>query len=117
MAILAFAVPIVAGRSDEVRRLGADLERLGLRARYEELNRRAGLRRHMEWIESTPNGDRLLVLFETDTPERLARPFGDDEYDRWWVGRFQRVHGFDPAKPGPPPELTWSWEEVGLETH
>ena len=109
MAILTFAVPIVAGHANEVSRLGEDLDRLALRARYEELNRRAGLRRHMEWIESTPDGDLLLVLFETDTPEKLGRTFGDDEYDRWWVDRFKRVHGFDPATPGPPPTPTFAW--------
>lgn len=111
MAILTFAVPIMAGHADEVRRLRADLERLGFWDRYEELNRRAGLRRHMEWIVSSPSGDLLLVLFETDTPEELGRPFGDDDYDRWWVDRVKRVHGFDPAKPGPPPVETFEWTE------
>ena len=111
MAVLAFAVPIQPGHTDEVRGLRADLDRRGFWDRYHELNRLAGLRRHMEWVETTPSGDLLLVLFETDTPEKLGRPFGDDDYDRWWVDRFKRVHGFDPAEPGPPPVQTFAWSE------
>ena len=110
MAMLAFALPIMPGHSDEAREFGEDLDRRGLRARYEELNRRAGLTRHSEWLQPGPNGDILIVVFETETPERLGRPFdADDEYDRWWVDRFKRVFGFDPAGPGPAPQQTFSW--------
>jgi hypothetical protein len=109
MASLAFVLPIRSSQTMAARDLAVELDREGHRARYEELNRRAGVRRHMEWVQSGPNGDQLIVVFDIDTPERLVRPFGDDEYDRWWVSRFKRIHGFDPATPGPPPELTFSW--------
>jgi hypothetical protein len=110
MAILAFALPIQPGQSEEVREFGAELDRRGLRARYEDLNRSAGLTRHLEWLQPGPNGDTLIVVFETNTPERLVRPFDpDDEYDRWWVDRFKRVFGFDPAGAGPGPQQTFSW--------
>ena len=110
MAILAFALPIVAGQLEDARQLGAELDRTGHRARYEELNSRAGITRHLEWVETGEAGDLLIVVFETDTPERLARPFEDNEYDRWWQARFERLHGFHPASsPGVAPELTFSW--------
>lgn len=111
MAILAFAVPIMPGQADAVRSFESDLDRLGLRNRYEELNRRAGIRQHLEWVQPGPTGDLRLVLFETDTPEKLARPFGNDEYDRWWVSQFKSIHGFDPSTPGPASEPTFAWTE------
>jgi hypothetical protein len=109
MAILAFALPVMPGQADAARSLAAELDSTGHRSRYEELNRSAGITRHVEWVLSGSAGDQLIVVFETDTPERISRPFGDNDYDRWWVRRFKRIHGFDPATPGPPPELTFSW--------
>jgi hypothetical protein len=111
MAILAFALSITPGRSAEARGFGTELDRRGLRARYEELNRQAGLTRHLEWLQAGPDRDTLIVVFETDTPDRLVRPFDpDDEYDRWWVERVKRVFGFDPASAGPAPQPTFVWE-------
>ena len=115
MAIVAFALPIMPGQADGVRSFAEELDQLGLRSRYQELNRRAGVRRHMEWIQPGPDGDLRLVVFETDTPQNLGRPFEDDEYDRWWVSRFKELHGFDPAGPGPRPEPTFAWTEPDAE--
>ena len=56
-----------------------------------------------------PSGDLLLVVFETDTPEKLPRAFGDDEYDRWWVDQIQARSRVRSAKPGPPPTPTFAW--------
>jgi hypothetical protein len=113
MAIIAYALPIVAGQAESARRFAPELDAAGHRARYEELNRRAAVRRHREWIQATPAGDQLVVVFEIDRPELLARAFEDDEYDRWWRARVERVHGFDPAAAGALPELTYSWPTEG----
>lgn len=110
MAIIAYALPILPGQTGAAGDFARELDESGHRDRYEELNRRAGLRRHLEWIQSTPSGDLLIVAFETDDPERLGRPFGDDDYDRWWRARVQRIHGFDPATAGSLPRLSYAWE-------
>jgi len=113
MAIIAYALPIVAGQTESARSFAAELDEAGHRARYEELNRRAGVRRHLEWVQATPTGDQLIVAFEADRPEALGRPFVDDEYDRWWRTRVQRLHGFDPATAGALPVLCYSWPAEG----
>jgi hypothetical protein len=101
MALITYALPILPGQTSAAGAFGADLDAAGYRDRYEELNRSAGIVRHQEWIQSGPEGDLLIVVFETPTPERIARPFdADDGYDRWWRERVQRIHGFDPAEGG-----------------
>lgn len=112
MALIAYALPIVPGQTDAAGGFDAELERTGHRERYEQLNRLAGVRRHLEWIQSSPTGDQLIVVFETDTPEKLTRAFRDDEYDRWWRARVERIHGFDPAQAGALPEPCFSWEAL-----
>jgi hypothetical protein len=109
MAIIAYALPILPGQTESAADFGGELDRSGHRAQYEELNRRAGLKRHLEWVQRTPAGDSLIVVFETDTPERVVRLFSDDVYDRWWRARVERIHGFDPATGGVLPELSHSW--------
>ena len=110
MAVIAYALPIVPGQADSARNFATELASAGHRDRYEELNRAAKVTRHMEWVQSTPVGDLLVVFFETDAPEMLARPFSNDDYDRWWRARVERVHGFDPATAGALPELVYDWQ-------
>jgi hypothetical protein len=108
--IIAYTLPIVPGRTESASDFGGALDAAGLRERYEELNGQAGLRRHMEWVQSLPTGDVLIVVFETDAPERLARKFEDNDYDNWWRARIRANHGMDPAAGGVLPASTWSWE-------
>jgi hypothetical protein len=113
MAFIAYALPIVPGQSGRAASFGAEMTP-ELRERYEELNRHANLRRHLEWIQHSPMGDLLIVLFETDTPDKVGRPFEDNAYDRWWTSRVEALHGFDPTAPDfkpVVPALTWDWHD------
>ena len=110
MAVLAYALPVLPGHSEEAASFGAELDAAGLRDRYEELNRRAGVQSHTEWLQRGPAGDILVVAFESDAPERLFRPFTEgDAYDDWWRARVQRVFGFDPADVTEGPQTAFSW--------
>jgi hypothetical protein len=113
MAVIAYALPIIPGQTDSARNFSGEVEAAGFREHYEELNRETGVTRHMEWVQSTPMGDLLVVFFETDAPDKLARKFVDDEYDRWWRARVERIHGFDPAVAGGLPEQVYSWSSGG----
>ena len=107
--VIAYVLPIQPGRTESAGDFGGALDRAGLRDAYAELNRRAGLRRHMEWVQSLPGGDVLIVVFETGAPERLARKFEDNAYDNWWRARLRENNGMDPADGGVMPAITWSW--------
>jgi hypothetical protein len=109
--VIAYALPILPGRTESAADFGAALDRAGLRERYEELNRRAELIRHDEWVQSLPGGDILIVVFETAAPQKLGRKFDpNDEYDNWWRARIRENHGVDPDSGSVLPGITWSWE-------
>ena len=98
MPFLAYALPILPGQSERAANFDRELTP-ELRAHYERLNRAQNVRRHMEWVQPTPAGDVLIVVFESDTPERMNRAFADNAYDTWWRARVRAVHGFDPGAP------------------
>ena len=113
MAFVAYALPILPGQAGRAGNFGTELTP-ELRERYEHLNRGANVRRHMEWVQPTPMGDFLVVVFESDTPEKMNRAFEDNAYDRWWRDRVHAVHGFDPGDPNfhpVMPALTFDWHD------
>lgn len=116
MALIAYALPILPGQSGRAGSFEQELTP-ELRVRYEELNREQSVRRHMEWVQQTPMGDVLIVVFDVDTPERMFRTFADDGYDRWWRDRVLAIHGFDPGAPDfhpviAPVAFTWTDEST-----
>jgi hypothetical protein len=119
MPFIAYALPIVPGQAERAGQFDAELAaEPELRAHYEALNRDQNVRRHMEWVQRTPMGDLLVVVFEVDTPERMMRGFEDNAYDRWWRQRVEEVHGFDPGDPDfhpnlPPIAYDWSADRDG----
>jgi hypothetical protein len=110
MAIIAYALPIIPGQEATAEGFGRELDERGLRARYEELNRAANITQHLEWIQPTPAGSLRIFVFESPTPEKVGRTFGDDAYDTWWRAHVETCHGFDPADVTDPGlRQTWSW--------
>src|SRR5437867_2425996 len=112
MAFITYALPLLPGQAERAAGFGSEMTP-EQRQHYEMLNRQANLRRHMEWVQSSPMGDLLIVVFETDTPERVGRPFEDNDYDRWWIARIKSLHGFDPLDPSFEPVVprqTWDWQ-------
>jgi hypothetical protein len=118
MAIVAYLLPVLPGKSERLLRSAQEFnEHL---ADYEELNRKAALRRHLEFLQRTPQGDFLIVIYESDDPARLNRAFTDSEYDRWWVARLKDIFGVEASGTEPPPSpdvtATWVWERPLGET-
>ena len=91
-----------------------------LREQSERLNRDQNIRRHMEWVQPSPVGNLLIVVFESGAPERMMRDFGDNAYDNWWRRRVEVLHGFDPGDPTFHPilpALTWNWTDEVATAH
>lgn len=112
MAIVAYVLPVLPGKSERVLRTSQEIA--AHRADYEELNRRAAVRRHLEFLQRTPRGDLLIAIFESDDLVKLNRAFTDSDYDRWWVARLKDCFGIDASDLAPPPSPdvvpTWTWE-------
>jgi hypothetical protein len=85
MAAVAFALPILPGQDEMVRRLGESVsESGGLREAYEESRKRLGISKERVWVQRTPIGQSMIVYWETEDPQRTLREMADaqDEVDQ-----------------------------------
>ena len=115
MPWFAAALPVQRGKEDEARKRGEGFRKFA--AEYARLNAQAQLRRHMEFLQESPYGSTMIVLYEFDGDgSKLGRAFTDSEYDRWWLKHIQDVHGIDLSKAPPPPKisLVHEWKAPGV---
>ncbi len=112
MEVFNAAFPVLPGKSDQARALADELN--GDRRReFEELHGRFGTTRETWALQSTPDGDFMLVWFDAADVEKgfsmLAQ--STDPFDVWFRDQVQDVTGFDLAAPpeGPPPEVLVDW--------
>jgi hypothetical protein len=114
MGFFVAALPVLPGKEGRVKAYKEELAKH--EKRYEELNKAAGLKRHMEFLQQTPMGATVITVFEADDPAKLGRAFSDDAYDMWWTGRIQDTHGFDIKKGFAPPKVTvlLDWKAPGV---
>ena len=96
MAMYAFVVPIVAGKTD------AWLEFIGQlmqqrKAEYQAARRAVGLVRERAWLQRTPASDFAVVELEGPDPQKSLAAFArsDKPFDRWFRERVREVHGWD----------------------
>lgn len=115
MPWFAAVLPVQPGKEDEARKRGEGFrERL---AEYVRLNEAAGLERHLEFLQETPMGAMMIVLYEFEGDgSKLGRRFTDSEYDTWWVKHIKDVHGIDLRGPAPSPKTTLvhEWKAPGV---
>jgi len=106
MGTVAFAAPVLPGKSDAWRAWIAELS--GPRAaELADFNARHGLTRHAAWLQQTPMGDLVVVIHEGPGAEGLIPSLAtaDNEFDVWFRDNAQDFHGIDFSNPPPPPEL------------
>ena len=104
MASYAFAMPLVAGKTQTWR--GYVAEMLGPRnSEYKESRRKAGLQKEEVWLQSTPMGDFAVVHFECDDPAKVFSYLlaSQEPFDQWFREKILvESHGLDPSAPPPP---------------
>ena len=83
MASFAFALPVLPGQEEIVRRIGEAVSE-DLREEYEESRRRLGISEEKVWAQRTPIGEAIIVYWETEEPQRTLREMADsqDEFDK-----------------------------------
>ena len=90
MAAFAFALPILPGQEEAVKRMGQAVSGSAeLREEYEESRKRLGISEEKVWVQRTPIGQAMIVYWETEDPQRTLREIADsqDEVDK----RFKQV--------------------------
>jgi hypothetical protein len=105
MGTIAFAAPLVPGKTDAWRQWIAEMN--GPRAaELADFSTRHGLTRHAAWLQQTPQGDLVVVIHEGPGAEDLLSKVAssDNEFDAWFRDNAQELHGFDFSNAPPPPE-------------
>jgi len=107
MASLAMAYPILPGRTDDWRRLMAEVNG-PRRAEYDAVQQHVGVRSQV-FLQQTPQGDLVLVTMDGADPYRAVQQMwtGNDPFTKWFVEQVKDIHGIDLREPppGPLPEL------------
>jgi len=106
MQSVAFAVPILPGKTDEDREAMRSCVAGDRRAAYEASRARHGIHREAVWIQPTPAGDVAVVYLEADDVQATFEGLGssEDEFDRWFRDITRAIHGVDLQDGFPPPE-------------
>ena len=106
MQTVAFAAPLLPGKTDADREALASCANGDRRADHEASRKRAGITRESVWIQSTPAGDVAVVLIEAPDIQAAmgALATSDEPFDTWFREHIQEVHGMDLSEGGPPPE-------------
>ena len=99
-----FALPILAGRTEDARAFLRELE--GARkGEYAASERRLGLTKEVWAVQGAPQGDLYVVYFTGEDIARAFRQFAAsaDEFDQWFKWRVRETTGADLNTPPPGP--------------
>lgn len=103
---VAFALPLLPGRTDDERAALASCWTGPRREAHRDARRRAGITREAVWLQRTDGGDLVVVHLEADDLEQAASALGTspDPFDQWFREHVLHVHGVSIADGLPAPE-------------
>ena len=106
MQTIAFASPILPGKTQTDRDAMESCAHGDRQAQFQASRRRAGIERESVWVQSTPGGDVAVVLIEAPDIQTAMGSLAtsEDPFDRWFREHIKDVHGMDLAEGFPPPE-------------
>jgi hypothetical protein len=95
MQSLGFVLPLLPGMTDVDRSAMTSCWRGERKAAFEDARRRAGITREAVWIQSTGNGDVVVVYTEADDIDGAFQAIATskDPFDRWFRDHVRQVHG------------------------
>ena len=99
MKTMAFAAPILPGKTEDWKNLCKDLQ--GPRKKeFTESRRRMGVKVERTYLQHTPGADMVIVSIEGDDAENFFKKLGSsaDPFDAWFRKRVMEIHGTDLAK-------------------
>ena len=110
MSVTTFAVPVLTGKTDAWKQAVAEMK--GPRkAEYEESRRRMGVTKEIVSLQSTPQGDFVVVFLETGDASNIVAKYlaSDAPFDRWFSDTVLKgVHGITTAPPPNETFVNWS---------
>ena len=106
MPSIAFAAPILPGKTELLRQEDFWHVSGERKDAYEASRRRHGITREMSWIQPTPMGDLSIVYIEADDLDAAFAGLGtsQDPFDVWFREQTRELHGINIEDGFPPPE-------------
>jgi hypothetical protein len=103
MALLAMAIPIPAGKTEQWKKFLSELN--GARKAEFAASRRSLGVRERTFLQHSPQGDMAIVTLEGDHPEAAFAGFakGTDPFTVWFKQQVMEIHGVDLSAPPPGP--------------
>lgn len=112
MAVFNAAFPVLPGKQDQARAFAQEV--IGPRRQeFDESQARIDATRETWTLQSTPDGDFVLVWFEAADIDKAFATLAEstDPFDVWFRQQVQEINGFDLAEPPTeaPPEVLVDW--------
>jgi hypothetical protein len=111
MAVFNAAFPVLPGKTEQARAFAEEV--MGSRRRdFDESQARFGATRETWTLQSSPDGDVVLVYFEAPDIEKGFATLAEsnEPFDVWFRQRVQEINGVDlAAVEGPLPEVVLDW--------
>jgi hypothetical protein len=106
MQCVAFAVPILPGKTEADRSAMQSVSSGERKAAHQSSRERHGISREAVWIQQTPGGDVAVVYLEADDLQAAFAGIGSsrEPFDSWFRDLIRDLHGIDLAQGFPPPE-------------
>ena len=112
--LFAIAIPILPGKKDQWKKFADDLKGR-YKKEFNESRKNLGVQERT-FLQSTPNGDFVLVTLEGEKPEEAFTKFAEqsDEFTKWFSQQVKDIHGIDLAQKSvvPLPELVVETEPI-----
>lgn len=110
MSVIANAIPILPGKTEEWKRLVA--EATGpRRAELDDMHHRLGIRSASWFLQQTPAGDIAIIYLEGDGAEQAFAKWGQSQhpFDIWFKQSIGPTYGidFNAPPPGPAPQVVY----------
>ncbi|HZO89429.1 MAG TPA: DUF6176 family protein [Chthonomonadaceae bacterium] len=110
MATMTIAFPILPGKMEQARQFAHQVQARSSEAA--ESFARLGVRREEWFLQTSPQGDMVLVTLESDDPRQTFEGWArsQDPFDRWFKDQAQQISGLDFNQPIPAlPERVFAW--------
>jgi hypothetical protein len=117
MPAIAFAAPLLPGKTETDRLAMESCWRGERREAYQDARRRAGITKESVWLQPTPGGDLAVVYMEADDLGVAMAVLGSSQepFDRWFRQHIHDVHGIalEDGFPPPSPLLAFDADDIG----
>lgn len=111
MTSMAVGFPVLPGKAEAARAFAREVQGRR-RAEWLASETRSGMTREEWFLQSTPQGDMVIVHFESADPMRNFQQLADSQapFEQWFKAEVRSITGVDLNQPPPQlPEPILSW--------